>query len=171
MAMDLNLGNSIGLETLAAVSIDGCGYLGGSLQITQDAGNLVKLANVRSPLDKPSTAKISVTRIPNVYQTLAKGTVPVSAQNLNTSGNSIFTELNVMGSKTVGSNTVLLPMQSRLELKLPMDSEITDAIVKELILSTLAVIWGSLVVTGGGPRINEIMRGILFHETPWEDPA
>lgn len=165
MAIEATLNQSTSVDlTAISASVLGGGFSAGSLQVVQDTGQLVKLANILSPLDKPSTAKISNTRIANVYQTIAKGSIPALAQALNVSGCSVFAELNVVGSKLdSASREILLPMQCRIELKVPNDGDIDNSLLKVLALSCL-----NLLHNPAGPddlRVTEIMRGVLFQES------
>jgi hypothetical protein len=104
--------------------------------------------------------KISNTRIANVYQTLAKGSIPPGYQSFTTTGQSIYVELNVVATKpplVSGGTPTYLPLQCRLEFKLPNDSAITDAEVENLLEATVAVISGG----AGTYRVSEMMRGVL----------
>jgi hypothetical protein len=134
-------------------------FTAGALKVVEENGTLVKLTNVSSPLDKPTNAKVSNTRIANVYQTLAKGAIPVAAQAVNSSGQAIFVELNVVASDPAAPN-ILVPMQSRLELKLPNHSGLTEEVVDRLVFETLAL----LADQTGYFRVTEMMRGILSLE-------
>lgn len=137
-------------------------YQTGALQVVQDDGNLVRLANVVTPLDRQAFLKITNTRIPNVYTTLAKGSIPVQAQSLNTTGQTIFVELNATALKTGGPSDVLLPVAARLELRIPNDGEVDETFVRDLVLAVLA---GIVTSESGHLRVTEIMRGILFKES------
>jgi hypothetical protein len=155
--MDLNLGSSATPATTAAIALTNAKFAAASLKVVNDSGSLIKLANVSSPLDKQATLKISNTRIANVYQTLAKGSIPLQNQSPNTSGQSIFIELAVTGSRTVTSGTILVPMVARVELRIPNDADINDADLKALTLLTV----GALCKTDGTFRVTEMMRGVL----------
>lgn len=137
-------------------------YAPGALQVIQDDGNLVRLANILTPLDRQSVLKITNTRIPNVYQTLAKGSIPTQAQSLNTSGQTIFCELNATALKSGGASDVYLPVAARLELRLPNDGELDNQFVLSLVNALLAGVADS---DTGRIRITDIMRGVLFRES------
>ncbi len=132
-----------------------------ALQVVQDDGTLLKLSDTKSPLDKQASLKITNTKIANVYNTLAKGAIPVGNQALNTSGQSIFVELTAAASKVVGTDTFILPVQARIEVRLPNDGDMTEANVVELIMATMAAMYDST----GVPRITGMMRGILKSPT------
>lgn len=154
MPIDLNLGSAFG----TAVNKSLLPWTLAALKVTQDDGSLVKVTNVLSPLDKQSSIKIANTRIANVYNTLAKGSIPIGNQAANTTGQAIFVELNATASKVVGSDTILLPMIARIELKLPNDGELTNGNVEQLLLATYAALCDAV----GTMRATEIMRGVLF---------
>jgi hypothetical protein len=158
------MGSAIDPSSIVAVNTnvlgDGLyGYLADALQVVQNTGQLVKLTNILSPLDRPATAKISNTRIANVYNTLAKGSIPLTAQSANPTGQSVFAELSVVASETSGGVTAFVPMVGRVELRIPNHGSITDLVVAELMWSTLALL---LKPDDGGLRVREIMRGVLF---------
>lgn len=171
--LSLNLGSAFntalaGLETGVSEShgiIQIPLYAPGSLQVMQDESNLVRLAVITSPLDKPASIKIANTRIANVYQSLSKGMIPLTAQALNTSGQTIFVELQVVASKTLASGAeVLSPATCRIELKLPNTSDLDDQFVRELLSATI-----SAIQTDSGDdeiplRVTEVMRGVMFRD-------
>jgi hypothetical protein len=127
------------------------------MQVTQNTGQLVKLVDTQSPLDNPATLKIANTRIANVYTTLAKGVIPVGAQALNTTGQTVFCELTMTASSTTGDTTVSLPIVSRIELRLPNHPDVTNAVVAKVLEATIAGLCGS----NGSLRVTDVMRGIL----------
>lgn len=153
MSVELNLGAAF--ET--AVDVPVAPWKSEALRVTQDTGDLVKISDVLSPLDKQAVAKISNTRIANVYTTLAKGSIPIGNQSLNTSGQSIFVELTATGSKTVGTETILVPVVARVELRLPNDGDLTNADIRKLLLACLALCQDS----AGADRFTDMMRGVL----------
>lgn len=141
--------------------IAGYPYSSEALQVTSDNGQLVKLANVLVPLDRPSSIKITNTRIADVYQTLAKGAIPLGQQAANPTGQSIFIELSaVAASDTVGQTGILLPVVGRLELRLPNHGELTE----EFVLAVISATYGAALGISGVPRFIEMMRGVLHRD-------
>lgn len=153
MPLDLNLGAAFA----ATVNKPMGPWLPSALKITEDDGTLLKLCDVLSPLDKQAALKITNTKIANVYNTLAKGSIPVGNQSTNTSGQRLFVELNVTASKTVGTTVVLTPAVVRIDLSLPNDGDLTDANVESLVLAAYA----ALCTPAGAPRATTMMRGVL----------
>ncbi len=152
--LDLNLGSAFD----APVTVNLAPWSYQSLQVVQNDGNLVKAADVLSPLDKQASVKITNTKIANVYNTLAKGQIPIGNQSSNSSGQSIFVELNATASKTVGSTEVLLPVVARIEVRLPNDGELTNADVVTLVMACFATMHDGM----GVPRVTDMMRGVLL---------
>lgn len=133
----------------------------GAFRIISDSGTLARMTDILSPLDKVTTAKVTLERIANVYTTLAGGTVPLLAQNTNVSGHTVFVELKTIATKVVGTTppiTVQLPMVARLELRLPDDADITESDIDSLILATYALLCDS---AGNPTVVTEKMRGAL----------
>jgi len=164
MSLDLNLGESFDIEStaLATTPLAVVQFGADALQKVSDTGTLVKLTDVLSPLDRPFNVKISNTRIANVYQTLAKGTVPLGNQASNASGQSIFVEATASASKVmpVSGQVVIVPMTARIELRLPNDGDVTNGVIKTLLVATLSQLCGD----DGNPRVTEMMRGVLVGE-------
>ena len=154
MSLDLNLGSAF--ET--PVNLDLAPWKADALQVIQNDGTLIKAADVLSPLDKQATVKITNTRIANVYQTLAKGQIPIGNQAPNTSGQTIFVELNATASKTVGSVEILVPLTARIELRIPNDGDLTNANVETLVMAALAALYDD----AGVSRFTDVMRGVLL---------
>lgn len=154
MPLELNLGTAFN----TAVSKSLLPWKATALQVIQNDGSLVKAANVLSPLDKQSVVKITNTRIANVYNTLAKGSIPSGNQSSNPTGQSIFVELNATASKTVGTTEVHLPVVCRIEVRLPNDGDLTNANIETLILATLAAMYDPTGVS----RVTDMMRGVLM---------
>lgn len=129
-----------------------------AFRIISDSGSLARMTDILAPLDKKTTAKVTLDKIANVYTTLAAGTVPVAAQSANTSGQTVFVELSTIATKEVGTDTIQVPAVCRIELRLPNDSDITEANVEELVMAT----YGLLCTTEGNPKVvTELMRGAL----------
>ena len=123
-----------------------------------DNGSIARMTDILSPLDKKTSVKITLDKISNVYTTLADGTVPVAEQSSNTSGQTVFCELKTIATKTVGEITVQLPMVSRIELRIPNDSDITESDINTLILANYAALCDA---TGNPTVVTEKMRGAL----------
>lgn len=130
----------------------------GAFRIVSDSGTLARMTNILSPLDKITTAKVTLEKIANVYTTLAGGTVPLLAQNSNVSGHTVFAELKTIATKVVGTATIQLPMVARLELRLPDDADIAETDIDTLILATYALLCDS---AGLPTVVTEKMRGAL----------
>lgn len=159
MAFALNTGGMIDETVFGAFDLSTIKPAASSLKMQSDAGNLIKIANVLAPVDKPSSGKISLSRIANVYSSLAKGSIPVGNQAPNVTGCSIFAEISFIGSNTDAANReLLMPMQSRIELRLPYSVDVNNTVIKKLLLANVAL----LCAPAGGLRTTDIMRGVLF---------
>lgn len=154
MSLDLNLGPAFNTP----VNIPLAPWKLTALKVVQDSGTLVRVSDVMSPLDKQAFVKLTNTRIANVYNTLAKGTVPIANQSTNVSGQSIFAELTATASKTVGSTVTLLPVVTRIEFRLPNDGDLTNADAQALLMATFAAMCND----AGVFRVTDMMRGVLF---------
>lgn len=132
-----------------------------AFRVTSNAPTLAKITDILAPLDKPTEIKISTETIANVYSTLANSKIPVSEQNSNTSGTSVFVQLRTVAQyvKTVGttSSVVQLPLEGRLQIRIPNDSELTNAVLDEFLGQLIACLRSS----DGTSRLNEIARGSL----------
>lgn len=129
-----------------------------AVRIISDSGSSARMTDILSPLDMKTTFKVTLSKIANVYTTLADGTVPVAQQNANTSGGTIFAELKTVATKVVGDDTIQLPMVGRIELRLPNDSAITETDVDLLVKAT----YGILCDANGDPTVvTEKLRGAL----------
>jgi len=129
-----------------------------AFRIISDSGTLARMTNILSPLDKVTTAKVTLDKIANVYTTLAGGTVPLAAQNACVSGHTVFVELKTIATKVIGTDTIQLPMVARLELRLPDDADIAEADIETLVFAT----YGLLCDSAGLPTVvTEKMRGAL----------
>lgn len=131
-----------------------------AVRVTQNQGSLVKLTDTLSPLDIQTSMKLTATRIANVYNTLADGSVPVAEQSTNTSGQSVFVELKTIATRdgSVPDTRVQLPMVCRIELRLPNDAEIAEDDVTKLVMQTFALLCDS---AGAPVVVTEKMRGAL----------
>lgn len=155
--MDLNLNGAINETNLAAATL--YGWADGALQPVQEAGGLVKLTNILSPLGKQAAGKVSNTPIANVYSTIAKGAVPLGSQAPNVKGAHIFSEVTLMASYLdAADREIILPLQARVEFKAPFSSEITDSVAKVAILAA----YGLLCKENATPVMTRVMRGVLF---------
>jgi len=159
MPLDIHLGDSVD-NGVGSYHVDPHNLKRSAWKVVQDDGSLVKVTNVLAPLDKPMTLKITNTRIANVYNTLAKGSIPLGNQSTNTSGQSIFVELSTIASKVQDAQTVLVPVVARVELRLPNDGDLSEHNCIELIRLAL----GAFVNPNGTPGITASMRGVLFPE-------
>jgi hypothetical protein len=130
-------------------------------RVTENAPNRAKFTDILAPVDKPTEIKISIEPINNVYSTLANAKVPVSSQNANTTGTSIFVQLRTVANytRTIGttSQDIQLPLEGRIQLRLANDAEITNAEVDLMIGAMLACLRNE----DGTSRVGEIMRGSL----------
>lgn len=156
MALDLNQGlafNTSSTETLPVFP-----PATGAFKVIQDDGTLVKVANILSPLDKQMSVKITNTRIANVYNTLAKGTIPLGNQATNTSGQSVFVELSATASKTVGTTEILLPVVARAELRLPNDGDLEEGDIETLLSCLISLFYDQSALLS----VTSMMRGALF---------
>ncbi|DAD52636.1 coat protein [ssRNA phage SRR7976299_4] len=123
-----------------------------------DNGSVARMTDILTPLDKKTSVKITLDKIANVYTTLADGTVPISEQSSNTSGQTVFCELKTVATKTVGDATVQLPMVARIELRIPNDSAIAESDINTLVLATYAALCDA---SGNPVVVTEKMRGAL----------
>jgi len=132
-----------------------------SIRVTSDAPTQVKFTDILAPLDKPTELKISVEPIANVYSTLTNNRVPVTSQSANTSGTSVFVQLRTMVDydKVLGTDTtnVQLPLEARIQIRVPNDAQLTSVELNKLVASTFAV----LCSENGSSRLGEILRGGL----------
>lgn len=114
-----------------------------------DNGNQARMTDILSPLDKRTTAKVTLDKIANVYSTLADNSIPVANQSSNTSGGTVFVELKTVATKLDGDQTIHIPMVGRIELRLPSDPDITEADVETLVMAT----YGLLCNSSGNPVV------------------
>lgn len=132
-----------------------------AIRATSVSPTLVKFADILAPLDKPTEIKISTETIANVYSTLANSKIPVSEQNSNTSGSSVFVQLRTVADYTrvIGttSSVVQLPLEVRLQIRVPNDAELTNAELDKL----LGAVISSVRNSDGTSRLGEILRGSL----------
>lgn len=156
MAIQFNFGSGA-QKTAVAVNLAPWDYLAAFRQVS-DNGVVARMTDVLTPLDKKTSIKISLSKIANVYNTLADETVPVDQQSANTTGQTIFCELKTIATKTSGDITTQLPMVARVELRLPNDADIAESDVLTLIMAAVA----SLCDENGNPVVvTEKMRGAL----------
>lgn len=155
MALDLNLGAAFAASSNVAM----LPWLTTSLKVQENNGNLVRVSDVLSPLDRQAWVKFTNTRIANVYNTLAKGSIPLGNQATNTTGQSIFTELTVAASETVGTDLIISPAVARIELRLPNNTSLTDALVTQLLNAAYCAMCTPATTT---IRATSMMRGVLY---------
>jgi len=164
MSLTLNMGDATFASSPTALRV----LAPEALQVVQNTGQLVKLVNVLSPLDKQANFKIANTRIADVYTTLAKGTIPLAARAANISGQTIFAELSAVASRSASGVETLLPVVARLELRLPNDHDIDEDFVKLLVGTVLAAVCQIGDIDNPEEpvtRVTEIMRGVLFRDS------
>lgn len=155
MAYSTNFGAATG--TSVNVALKPWNYTD-AFRVISDNGQVAKMTDILAPLGAQTTVKIATSRIADVYTTLAAGSVPVSEQSATMSGQSTYAELNTILSTGSGDTYVASPARVKLETKLANDSEITDALVMELIMATVAILCDSL---GASTVVSEKMRGAL----------
>lgn len=156
MAISFNFGSGA-TGTAKALSMPPWNYTTAFRNVS-DNGSVARMTDILASLDKRTVVKLSVDKIANVYTTLADGTVPIAEQSSNTSGQTVFCELKTIATKTVGEQTVQLPMVSRIELRIPNDSTIAESDINTLVLATYAALCDA---TGSPVVVTEKMRGAL----------
>lgn len=126
-----------------------------------DTGTSAKVTDILSPLDKRTTIKYALSKIANVYSTLGGDSVPVSERSSNPSGQTLFVELSTIltrANPVVANGIIQVPVQSRIELRVPNDGELTDDVIEEFMSATFDALKngdGELVITA------EKLRGAL----------
>jgi len=132
-----------------------------SIRINEQAPGLVKLKDISAPMDKPTTIKIAVSPINNVYTTLAKGKVPVSRQDANVQGTDVFIEVNTMLNVTWTEGSInyatISPVRARLTISCQDDTDISDAALS----TALDMLVATLCDGEGDIRFGEIQRGCI----------
>ncbi len=166
MTLDLNQGSAIDTGVSIFTSVNSLPWAPGAVQKITDEGNLVRLVNVLGPLDAPTTVKLTNTRIANVYASLARNTIPPSAQAPNVTGQSIFVEVTVMASIGSGADKVYVPLRARLDLALPNHAALTEADIfsagSASAPSLVGLLIASLTGADGNTRVKSMMRGALY---------
>lgn len=125
-----------------------------------ESSNSAKLTDILAPLDKRTTIKYALSKIANVYSTLGGDSVPVSERSSNPTGQTLFCELTTIMTKPNAANNgvIQVPIQTRIELRVPNDGDLTDANIEEL----LALTFAGLRDSNGVTRITtEMLRGAL----------
>lgn len=160
MSINWNYGTGSQFATASNLSYNPWLY-DAAIRVTSDSPTQAKLTDILAPLDKPTEIKISTEPIANVYTTLTNSRIPVSSQSANTSGTSVFVQLRTVVDydKTIGTTTtnVQLPLEARLQIRVPNDAELTNVVLAKLISSLYASTCGA----DGASRLNEILRGGL----------
>lgn len=132
-----------------------------AFRVISDTGSSVKLTDILSPLDKRTTIKYVLSKIADVYKTLGGDSVPVSERSSNPTGQTLFTELTTILTRpnpAVSNSIIQVPVQARIELRLPNDGQLADADVNDLIEKLIS----TLTDTDGSPRVcSELLRGAL----------
>lgn len=127
-------------------------------RIVSDNGSLARMTDILAPLDKPTTIKVTVDKIANVYTTLASGSIPLAQQALNVTGQTTMIEMTTILTKTDGLIITQLPAVVRVIVRLPNDPDLTGTFVNDLVLATLA---GMADAAGVNVLTSEKMRGAL----------
>lgn len=160
MSLNWNYGSGAQAATALTLSYHPWMY-NDAIRVTQETPNLAKFTDILAPLDKPTEVKISTETIANVYSTLVNSKVPVSEQNSNTSGTSVFVQLRTIADyvRTVGttSTKVQLPLEGRLQLRVINDAELTNDELDKFLGDMIAC----LRKQDGTSRLGEILRGSL----------
>lgn len=132
-----------------------------TFRVVSDNGTSVRFTDVLSPLDKRTYLKFSLSKIADVYKTLGGDSVPVAERSSNSTGQTLFAELTTILTKpnpSIAGAIIQVPVQARVELRLPNDGDLTDANVVDL----ATLVFASLRGADGEPRIvSEMMRGVL----------
>lgn len=159
MALSTNYGSGAQASEAVSLSLYPWQYTD-AFRTSSDNGSSSRITDIVGPLDKPTSIKTVVTRIANVYQTLAGGSIPIANQSLNVTGQTTFCELTTILSKaaTETSPETMYPVQARVELRLPNTAELTETDVLNL---TLAAFAGLCDDKGIPVVITERMRGAL----------
>lgn len=123
-----------------------------------DSGNAVR-ANVVGALDQPNTIKYGVSRIADVF----RGASVEAADGQRKDGNSILVQVNeVWKVADAADSTVVpyyLPASAHMVLKIPVDANITSAVVAAFILRLM----GAPFVAAGdslATAIDPLLHGV-----------
>lgn len=157
MAISFQFGSGA-QKTAINVSLQPWDYAA-AFRTISDNGSNARMTDILAPLDKKTSVKVSLSQIANVYTTLAEGTVPVAEQSANPTGATVFVELKTIATKVVGSATIQIPLVSRIELRIPFDSEITEADITKLVMATFAALCND---AGAPVVVTEKMRSALL---------
>lgn len=125
-----------------------------------ESSSSAKLTDILAPLDKRTTIKYALSKIANVYTTLGGDSVPVSERSSNPTGQTLFCELTTILTKANAANNgvIQVPIQTRIELRIPNDADVTDDLIEELLMLTFA----GMRTSDGTLRITtEMLRGAL----------
>jgi len=132
-----------------------------AFRVVSDTGASVRLTDILTPLDKRTYIKYTLSKIANVYSTLGGDSVPVAERSSNPTGQTLFCELTTILTKpnpSVSGAIIQVPVQTRIELRLPNDGDLTDTLIWELMAANAA----ALSDDAGAPRItSEMLRGAL----------
>lgn len=116
------------------------------------------MVNTKTDLDKKTSIKVTLSKIANVFETLAKGTIPVANQLTSQTGHTVFCELKTIATKSVGTEVAYIPIVSRIEIRVPDDPDITDSDIETLVLATYA---GLCNQAGTSDVMSDKLRGAL----------
>lgn len=116
------------------------------------------MIDTKTDLDKPTQIKVTREKIDDVYKTLTVEPVPTANQALNASGTTVRAELRTMATKTVGTDTIFLPLWADIRVRIPNDAEITGSDVDTLVSAAYAALCDD---SGSNIVISDIARGAL----------
>lgn len=104
-------------------------------RVNSDTGSASRIVDTLSPLDKPTHIKCTVSKIANVYATLANNSIPVANQAANITGQTVFCELSTILSKaaTATEPEIQYPVVARVELRLPNTADLLESDVENLV--------------------------------------
>lgn len=129
-----------------------------AMRVISDNGSIARMTDILAPLDMKTTIKVTLDKIANVYNTLADGSVPVAEQSANVTGQTVFCELKTIATKVVGTDTIQIPLVSRIELRIPNDADIAESDITTLVMATFAALCDA---SGDPVVVTEKMRGAL----------
>lgn len=156
MAISFNFGSG-SQGTATTKSLSPWQYTAAFRAVDQSKGTAV-MTDSKTDLDKPTQIKITREKIDNVYDTLTVDAVPAANQALNVSGITVRAELRTMATKTVGTDTIFLPLWADIRVRMPSDAEITGSDVDTLVSAAYAALCDD---SGNNIVISDIARGAL----------
>lgn len=129
-----------------------------TFRVISDNGSVARMTDILSPLDLPTTLKVTSDSIANVYSTIGGGIVPLAQQSLNVTGKTTMCELTTFLTKSDGITTKIIPVQARIITRTLNDADLTPALVEECVMAAFAGLADS---TGVNTVLSEKMRGAL----------